>query len=130
MMRLSGKRTVGQFTPFDLLMVMLLSESVSNSLSAGDNSLSAALVLSGTLIILNVGIAFLTSRSQRMQQIVEGQAVLIGRDGKIFSDVLKAQRIPYSDVEQALRKNECPLSAMKLAFLESDGDISILKSEV
>ncbi|MDB5963706.1 MAG: hypothetical protein JWQ72_206 [Polaromonas sp.] len=128
MMRVSGKRTVGQFTPFDLLVVMLLSESVSNSLSGGDDSLAGGLLLAATLIAMNVSMAFLTSRSRSLQKHIEGEAVLIGRNGVIFHDVLKKQRVPYSDVERALRENDCALDQMKCAFLEADGDISILSA--
>lgn len=125
--RLSGKRTVGQFTPFDLLVVMLLSEAVSNSLSGGDESLLGGLLIAFTLIVLNLTVAYTTSHSKRMTDLIDGAAVLIGRDGKIFSKVLKDQRVGVNDVEQALREANCELSEMKCAFLESDGTISIFK---
>lgn len=127
MVRISGRRTVGQFTPFDLLVVMLLSEAVSNSLNASDSSVVAGLLSATTLILLNVAVAFITSRSRAAQLAVEGRAILIGRDGEIFKDVLKAQRLPLSDVEQALREADCSLKEMKFAFLEGDGKISILQ---
>lgn len=127
MVRLSGRRTVGQFTPFDLLVVMLLSESVSAAMSGGDDSVSGGLMAAATLITLNVLIAFITSRSQRMQKLVEGDPVLVGRGGQIFADVLKAHRIPVCDVERALREADCNQADMKFAFLEPDGEISILK---
>jgi uncharacterized membrane protein YcaP (DUF421 family) len=127
MVRLSGRRTVGQFTPFDLLVVMLLSESVSTGLSGGEESVTGGLLAAGTLVVLNVAIAFATSRSARMQGLVEGRAVLVGRNGEIFRDILKQHRIPLCDVEQALREADCGQPDMKYAFLEADGKISILK---
>ena len=65
MVRASGKRTLGQFTPFDLLVLLLLSEAVSNSLNAGDESLIGGLIVAGVLILLNLGASILTARSQR-----------------------------------------------------------------
>ena len=127
MVRVAGKRTVGQFTPFDLLVVMLLSESVSNSLSGGDNSVPAGLLIAATLIGLNILIAFLTSRSRKAAELVDGTAVLLGRDGKIFSNVVKQNRVAEGDVEQALREHDCDLADMQCAFLEADGKITILK---
>ena len=127
MVRISGKRTVGQFTPFDLLVVMLLSESVSAALSGGDNSLGAGLILAATLIFLNLGIAFATARSERLQGVIEGRPQLIGRDGTVFKDKLQANHMAMSDLEQALREADCEVKDMRCAFLEADGTISILK---
>jgi uncharacterized membrane protein YcaP (DUF421 family) len=128
MVRLSGKRTVGQFTPFDLLVVMLLSEAVSPSLSGGDDSLPGALLLATTLIVLNVAIAFVTSRSSKAAKMVDGTPVLLGRDGHIFDEVTRKCRVAKGDVEQAMREADCPLDKMKYAFLEADGKITILQN--
>ena len=127
MVRVSGRRTVGQFTPFDLLVVMLLSESVSSGLNGGEESVTGGLLAAATLVALNVVIAFATSRSARLQTLMEGRPVLVGRDGKIFADVLKQHRVPVGDVEQALREADCEQADMKFACLEADGKISILK---
>ncbi|TWI63585.1 uncharacterized protein DUF421 [Pseudoduganella lurida] len=127
MVRITGKRTIGQFTPFDLLVVMLLSEGVSNSLSGGDNSLPGGLIIAATLIALNVLFAVATSRSRKIAELVDGRPVLLGRDGKIYDDVIKKCRVAEGDVEQALRQADCPLHKMKCAFLEPDGAITILQ---
>jgi uncharacterized membrane protein YcaP (DUF421 family) len=127
MVRISGRRTVGQFTPFDLLVVMLLSESVSNGLSGGEESVTGGLLAAMTLVALNVAVAYATSHSQRLENLMEGRPILVGRDGKIFDDVLKAQRVAAGDVDQALREADCAAAEMKYAFLEADGQISILK---
>lgn len=127
LMRLSGKRTVGQFTPFDLLVVMLLSESVSGGLSGGDESVVGGLLAAATLIAMNVLIALFTARSKTMQQLVEGTPVLIGRDGRWYAGVLRQHHVPLFDVERALREADCDLKDMRFAFLEADGGISVLK---
>jgi uncharacterized membrane protein YcaP (DUF421 family) len=127
MVRVSGRRTVGQFTPFDLLVVMLLSESVSSGLNGGEESVTGGLLAAATLVALNVLIAFATSRSARLQTLMEGRPVLVGREGKIFSEVLRKHRVPPGDVEQALREADCKQADMQFACLEADGKISILK---
>lgn len=129
MVRLSGKRTVGQFTPFDLIVVMLLSEAVSGSLNAQDESLPGGLIVAATLILLDVAIAALTSRSKKMDAVLEGNPVLIGRDGVIYKDVLRRERVPEADVEKALRHADCDLEDMRMAILESDGNINIMKRQ-
>jgi len=127
MMRVSGHRTVGQFTPFDLLVVMLLSEAVSSGLAGEETSIFGGLLSAATLIGLNVLVAAITARSKRAQHWVEGRPVLIGRDGEIFLDVLKRHHMPLCDVERALREADCDRQDMKYAFLEADGRISILQ---
>ena len=129
MVRLTGKRTVGQFTPFDLIVVMLLSESVSGALNGQDESLAGGLIAAATLVVLDVAIAVATSRSKKADSLLQGSPVLIGRDGVIYDDVLKHQRVPRSDVEKALRSSDCDVEEMRMAILEADGNISILKKQ-
>jgi uncharacterized membrane protein YcaP (DUF421 family) len=127
MVRLTGKRTVGQFTPFDLLVVMLMSEAVSDSLKGGDESLVGGLIVVAALVVLDVALATLTARSKKADSVIEGDPVLLGRDGRIYGEVLKRERVPASDVEKALREADCAIEDMRMAVLESDGKISILK---
>ncbi len=127
MVRFTGKRTVGQFTPFDLIVVMLLSEGVSNSLTGGDESVTGGLVIAATLVALDATIAVVTARSKKIDQAIQGNPVLVGRDGMIYDDVPKRQRVPRSDIERALRSADCDIEDMRMAILESDGNISILK---
>jgi uncharacterized membrane protein YcaP (DUF421 family) len=129
MFRLSGKRTVGQFTPFDLLVVMLLSEAVSNALTGGDESLIGGLIIAATLMALNFSLAFITARSSRMAGIVDGNAILLGRDGKIFHKVREREHVAEADIEKALREQDCELVEMSCLFLESDGSISVMKTK-
>lgn len=127
MVRVSGRRTVGQFTPFDLLVVMLLSEAVSGSLTGGDESLVGGLVIAATLVALNVLAAYLSSHSKKMSDLLDGSPVLLGRDGKIFHKVLKECRLSETEVKEALHENDCKLEEVAYMFLEADGNITVQK---
>jgi uncharacterized membrane protein YcaP (DUF421 family) len=59
--------------------------------------------------------------------VLQGKAVLVGRDGVIYDDVLKQQRVPRSDLEKALRGADCQVEDMRMAILEADGNINIMK---
>jgi uncharacterized membrane protein YcaP (DUF421 family) len=126
LVRISGHRTIGQFTPFDLIVVLLLSESVSTSLNGGDESIIGGLIAATTLLALNAGVAILTSHSTRMAKLFDGHPVLIGRDGKFFDEILKKCRLADADVEEALREQDKKREEMKFAFLEIDGHITIV----
>lgn len=127
LVRVTGKRTVGQFAPFDLVVVMLLSEAVSGSINGQDESLPGGLIAAATLIALHLLVGVAASRSRKVDAVLQGSPVLIGRDGTIYKQVLERERVPEADVEQALRENDCPIEDMRMAVLEADGSISILK---
>ncbi|MEN3363792.1 MAG: hypothetical protein V7606_1066 [Burkholderiales bacterium] len=129
MIRFSGRRTVGQFTPFDLLVVMLLSEAVSNSLTGSDDSLLGGLMVAATLITLNILVAVVTARSRRVADVLDGTPVLLARDGKIFHGVRKAVRISEDEIQQALHEADCSLERVQCIFLEADGKISVLQKK-
>lgn len=129
MVRLSGRRTVGQFTPFDLIVMLLLSEAVSNSMTGGDNSLGGGLIIAATLLALNTVVAMLSANSRSMAKVLDGSAVLIGRDGQFFDKIVRRCHITEADLEQALRAADCPRQDMQTAFLEADGDITIQKKK-
>jgi uncharacterized membrane protein YcaP (DUF421 family) len=127
LIRLSGKRTVGQFTPFDLLVMVLLSEGVSNAMLAGDESLLGGFIIASTLLGLNAIFSRVAARSKRARWLTEGDPVVVGRDGQIFKDRLVKEHVSEDDLMQALRESDCELQDMRLAFLEADGKFSILK---
>ena len=129
MVRVSGRRTVGQFTPFDLLVVMLLSEAVSNSLSGGDDSVLGGLIIAATLVALNMFASYLSSHSKKMSDLLDGSPVLLGRDGKMFDQVLKKCRLSQTEVTEALHEADCTMEDMAYAFLEADGNITIQKKK-
>ncbi|WP_028603649.1 DUF421 domain-containing protein [Ottowia thiooxydans] len=128
MMRLSGKRTVGQFTPFDLLVVMLVSEAAGPSMTGKDQSLWGGLLVCAVLIAINMLVGILTARSRVAEKMLEGEAILLGRDGEIFESVPKRHRVSQNDIEKALRGADCERQEVRYAFLEADGSICILKS--
>lgn len=129
MVRLTGKRTIGQFTPFDLIVVMLLSESVSGSLTGQDESLGGGLIAAATLMVLDVLIGIATARSKTVDALLQGSPVLVGRDGVIYEDVLKKQRVSVADVDKALREADCHREDMRMAILEADGRINIMRKQ-
>lgn len=130
MVRLSGKRTVGQFTPFDLLVVLLLGEAAGSSLTGQDQSLIGGLLSAGTLIALNAVVANLTARSRRLEGLFDGTPVVLGRNGEIYQAVLRREHVGTADFEKALREADCELAEVKLALLEPDGSITVLKREL
>jgi uncharacterized membrane protein YcaP (DUF421 family) len=127
MIRISGKRTMGQFTPFDVLLIVLLGNAVQNSLLGKDQSLIGGLLLAAVLISLNWLAGFATSRYRRAERVIEGVPVVLARDGKLFDQVLRRELVSENDFDEALRQNgELALEDVELALLETDGRISVV----
>jgi uncharacterized membrane protein YcaP (DUF421 family) len=127
MVRLTGKRTIGQFTPFDLVVVLLLSEAVSGAINAQDQSLSGGLIAAATLLATDALIAYAAAKSKRVDVLMGGCPVLVGRDGVVYKEILQRERVPVSDFEKALRAADCEIEDMRMAILEADGNINIMK---
>jgi uncharacterized membrane protein YcaP (DUF421 family) len=127
LVRVSGKRAVGQFTPFDLVMLILIGNAVQNGINGGDNSLTGAAIMATTLIALNYGVAFVTSRSRRAERIIEGAPVVLARNGHLFEGVLRRQLVSRDDFREALRMNGIDdVAKVELALLETNGSISVV----
>jgi uncharacterized membrane protein YcaP (DUF421 family) len=130
LIRVSGKRAVGQFTPFDLVLLILVGNAVQNGLNGGDNSLTGAAVLAACLIGLNYVVAFVVSRNARARRIIEGEPVVLARDGTVFRDVLRHQLVSNADFHEAMREAGCDnIERIQVATLETDGRISIVLAE-
>lgn len=126
LVRLSGKRAVGQFTPFDLILLILIGNAVQNGINGGDNSLTGAFVMAGTLIVLNYMVAWLSARYPRFRRLVEGQATVLARDGHVHRGVLRKQLVSEADFRKAMREAGCIHEAdIRLAILETNGHITI-----
>ena len=126
--RLSGKREVGQMTPFDLTLLLLLSNSVQNAMTGPDTSLMGGAVAACTLLILNYLIAEVSGGNRRFRRFIQGQPTLLIHDGKTIESHMAKEHVSMDELHRALREhglNSCDQVA--LAVLEVDGSISCLK---
>lgn len=127
LLRLSGKRTVGQFTPFDLMVLVLLGDAVQGSMIAGDESLGGGLILATTLLGWNRLVGYVTARSEAVERVVEGEAEILARNGEVFHEALHKADLTLDDLQEAMRDHSVPaLSEIRLAVLEKDGTITVL----
>ena len=126
--RLSGKREVGQMTPFDLTLLLLLSNSVQNAMTGPDTSLMGGAVAAITLLILNYLVADISGLNRRFRRWIEGEPSLLIHDGKTIESHMAREHVSMDELHRALREhgiNSCDQVA--LAVLEVDGSISCLK---
>jgi uncharacterized membrane protein YcaP (DUF421 family) len=128
--RLSGKREVGQMTPFDLTLLLLLSNSVQNAMTGSDTSLSGGVIAAITLLVLNYFIAEVSGGNRRFRKLVQGQPSLLIHDGQIINAHMAKEHVSMDELERSLREHGISsYHDVALAVLEVDGSISCLKYE-
>ena len=127
-LRLSGKRQVGQLAPFDLVLLLVLSNAVQNSMNGGDNSLVGGMISATTLIGLNYTIGYVTFRSKRMEAIIEGRPQVLIHNGKLYRDVMAKAQLTQHELDAALRQAGCEHAGeCHSAILENNGSISVVQ---
>src|SRR5688572_14346273 len=127
LVRISGKRTVGEFTPFDSVVVLLISEASQGALTGSDESVPGGLLIAATLIAINYRVGFLIARSGRFDALVEGQPVVLIRNGRRDERALRRNNVPSSDLEESVRKAGFTSEQdVRLALLETDGEITVI----
>jgi uncharacterized membrane protein YcaP (DUF421 family) len=126
--RLSGKREVGQMTPFDLTLLLLLSNSVQNAMTGPDTSLLGGVIAAATLLVVNYLVADVAGASRRFRKLVEGEPSLLVHDGTMIESHMAKERVSMDELHRALREHGINgLDQVALAVLEVDGSISCLK---
>ena len=126
--RLSGKREVGQMTPFDLVLLLLISNSVQNAMTGPDTSVAGGVAAAATLLLMNYLIAEVSGGNRRFRKLVEGQPSLLVHDGQIVTAHMTKEHISMDELERALREHGINnYHDVALAVLEVDGSISCLK---
>ena len=126
--RLSGKREVGQMTPFDLALLLLISNAVQNAMTGPDTSLVGGVIAAATLLVLNYLIAEVSGGNRRFRKFIEGQPSLLIHDGQIMTASLAKEHVSLDELQRALREHGISTpNEVALAVLEVDGSISCLK---
>ena len=126
--RLSGKREVGQMTPFDLVLLLLISNSVQNAMTGPDTSVIGGVAAAVTLLAMNYLIAELSGTNRRFRKIIEGQPTLLVHDGNVLNAHMSKEHVSMDELERALREHGVNnYHDVALAVLEVDGSISCLK---
>ena len=128
--RVAGKREMGQMTPFDLIVLLTISNVLQNAMIGSDNSLSGGLIGGLTLFCANGLLGRLTLRFPGLARLLEGQPTPLIEDGQILTKNLRREVMTKAELECAIRKHELDpdtdLPLIKRALLEDDGTVTIL----
>jgi uncharacterized membrane protein YcaP (DUF421 family) len=129
-LRLTGKRQLGQFTPFDFAVLLIVSNAVQNAMIGPDTSLVGGIVGAATLFGLNYLLSELSARYNFLGQEVLGTPTVLIDDGHLITENLRRERVNADDVLMAMREHGVDdISKVKHAVLETDGSISIVSQD-
>jgi uncharacterized membrane protein YcaP (DUF421 family) len=124
LLRIIGKKHIGEMAPFDLVVLLVLSESVQNALVADDKSLIGGLVVAGTLFAVNQLLGYATWRRKTLARLFEGTPRILVRNGRVCGDVLASEQVTHSELLEALRREGCTsLVNVRYAVLENEGKL-------
>jgi uncharacterized membrane protein YcaP (DUF421 family) len=128
--RVAGKREIGQMTPFDLVVLLVISNAVQNAMIGPDNSLNGGLLAALCLLGVNRLVSRVGLRSRWLQEQLVGQPSVLVNDGQLIHENLRREGVSDEEVTQALREHGVQdLKTVKLAVLEVDGTISVVPTD-
>jgi uncharacterized membrane protein YcaP (DUF421 family) len=126
-MRLTGKREVGQMSILELIVILIISDAVQNSMVGENTTLWGGLVAVLTLLGMDIGLKAVTNRSRWARRAVEGEPRLLVRDGLLLERALREEGVSQDEVRAAVRGHGLErVEEVRLAVLETDGTISVI----
>lgn len=103
-LRLAGKRELAQLNPFDLVVLLTLSNTVQNAIIGDDNSVTGGVIGAATLLLVNYLVVRFLFRHEKLDRLVEGEATVLIEGGKILADTLMKEGLSRQELEVAAHK--------------------------
>lgn len=129
-LRVAGKREIGQMTPFDLVVILVIANAVQNAMVGADTSLIGGLLAAAVLVAANALVSYLGVSSRIFERTLLGSPTLLVSEGHLIDEHLRRERLNADEVLMAMREHGvADLADVKLAVLEVDGSISIVPKD-
>jgi len=131
LLRIFGKKQLGQMGPFDFVLLLILSESISSGISGGDNSLGAAIICVTTFVIANRILDILSFKSKAIETLLDGKPKEIIRNGVVNQELCRKEYISADELASSLRGRDYGnVKDVRQAILETNGKITIIKEPI
>jgi len=129
--RLSGKRTLAEVSPFDLVLLLIISEATQQALIDSDNSMTHAFLLVMTLVAMNVLMSEIKVRWKSAEHVLDSTPLLVVENGKPIEEHMRKERVDVEDVLDTAREKHGihSLEQIRYAVLERNGRISIIPTD-
>jgi len=126
--RVVGRRELSSLQPFDLILLIVLGDSIQQGLTQDDYSITGALIVVGMIAILQVATSYLSFRIPRLRPILDGLPIVVVEDGKPIRKNLHRERISVEELTEEMRLQQiASIDEVQWAVLETSGSISFIK---
>lgn len=130
LLRIMGKRELGQLTPFELVVMIVLGDLIQQAVTHNDFSLTGAVLAVSTFAFLAIAMSWLTYLSPRAEKLLDGEPRVVIRNGKLLKENLRRDRMTQSEVESEMRlAGIATMDQVAWAILEPQGKISFIKKD-
>lgn len=128
LMRFVGRRTLGEMTPFDFVLLLILGETTQQALLGDDFSVTNAMIVIATLLGADITLSLIKQRSRRLERLIDGVPILIVNDGAPIREALDNCRVDEEDILAAARLHQGleRMDQIRWAVLETNGEISVI----
>ena len=130
LLRIMGKRELGQLTPFELVVMIVLGDLIQQAVTHNDFSLTGAVLAVSTFAFLAIAMSWLTYLSPRAEKLLDGEPRVVIRNGKLLKENLRRDRMTQSEVESEMRlAGIATMDQVAWAILEPQGTISFINKD-
>ncbi|EKT4467693.1 DUF421 domain-containing protein [Pseudomonas putida] len=127
--RIAGRRSLGDLTTFDFVLLMIIGEATQQALLGEDFSFVNAMLVIATLIVLDVGLSLAKLKSRRLARVLDGHATLVVEHGRFLHGRMRKARLTEDDILESARDSQGveTVEQIRYAIVERNGKISIIK---
>ncbi|HKW78318.1 MAG TPA: YetF domain-containing protein [Candidatus Limnocylindria bacterium] len=130
LLRISGKRELGQMTPFELVVILVIANAVQNAMNGGDNSLLGGVIAATTLVVVNIVVQRFAHRLPFLERVFSSEPTVLIEDGRIVDRNREREDVSIEELQMAARERGIDdLKEVRRAVLEVNGDISIIPKD-
>ena len=126
--RVMGRRELSSLTPFDLILLIVMGDAIQQGLTQDDYSVTGAVIAVSTIAALQVGTSYVSFRSARAREVLEGLPLVLIQDGKLIEHNLRRERLDEDEVAAEMRLQQIgTFDEVQWAILETNGSMSFIK---
>ena len=128
--RIIGRRELSSLEPFDLILLIVLGDSVQQAVTQDDYSVTGAFIVVSTIALLQVFLSYLNFRVPRLRPIIDGEPIVIVQDGKVIEGNARRERLTLDDIAEAARLQQISsLENVQWAVLETSGELTFIEKQ-